>query len=270
MNNIIGFPNLNLEFNINPVAFSIGSKPIYWYGIIIAIGFSLATLYVAKRSKTFGLVEDNIFDMLIYATPLAIICARIYYVAFSFDVYKDDFIGIFKIWEGGIAIYGAVLGGILGIYIYHKVSKVNFLALLDAGASAVILGQAIGRWGNFVNAEAYGAETTSFFMMTFGSDIGYHPTFLYESIWNIIGFVILYLISKYFYSFKGQIFLSYVTWYGFGRGIIEGLRTDSLWFGAFRVSQVLGFITSLIGAISLIVLYKKSKNIQGEFTNDIT
>ena len=268
MENLIAFPNLGLEFNINPVAFSIGDKPIYWYGIIIAFGFLLSALYASKRSPSFGLTEDNIMDSLFIAAPLGIICARIYYVAFSFDDYKDNLMDVFKIWEGGIAIYGGVIGGALGLYLYSKWKKLNFLSLIDIGACSLLLGQAIGRWGNFANAEAFGGETTSFLMMTFsGSKIGYHPTFLYESVWNIIGFALMYIISKKFYSFKGQMALVYMAWYGFGRGIIEGLRTDSLWWGNFRVSQVLGFATSLIG-IALIIYIVKFKNKKGK-NNDI-
>ena len=262
----ITFPNLGLDFNIDPVAFSIGSKPIYWYGIIIAFGFFISTVYAMKRSKTFGLTEDNILDMLLITAPIAIICARLYYVVFSLHLYKDNPLDIFKIWEGGLAIYGGVIGGVIGILIFSKVKKVDFLSLLDIGACSLLLGQAIGRWGNFVNAEAYGSETTSFFMMTFGKGVGYHPTFLYESIWNIVGFGLMYLISKNAYKFKGQMVLVYMAWYGFGRGIIEGLRTDSLWWGSFRVSQMLGFITSIIG-ISLLIYFnfkKKSEDTKNE------
>lgn len=255
MQNFISFPNLNLSFNINPVAFSVGQKPIYWYGILIALGFLLSTFYAMKRSPKFGFNEDIILDTLILVIPLSIICARIYFVVFSLHLY-DNFWDIFKIWEGGIAIYGGVIGGIIGFFISSKIKKVDFLALLDVGACSILLGQAIGRWGNFVNAEAYGSQTNSLFMMTFGSEIGFHPTFLYESVWNIVGFVLLYVISNKYYIFQGQMSLCYLSWYGFGRAIIEGLRTDSLWFGNFRVSQILAIVTFIISTATLIYLIK--------------
>lgn len=269
MNNLVSFPGFNLSFDINPIAFTIAQKDIYWYGIIIAFGFYLATNYAMKMSKVFGLKSEDILDAILFATPISIICARIYYVAFSFDSYRDNLIDVFKIWEGGIAIYGAVIGGVLAFYFFAKFKKIKFAPLVDAGTSALLLGQAIGRWGNFVNKEAYGSETTSIFRMVFKNptdmSIGYHPTFLYESIWNIIGFALLYIIAKKFYKFSGQIALSYMIWYGFGRGIIEGLRTDSLYFGFIRVSQLLGFITSVVGLIILFIMLKKEKK-----SNDIT
>ncbi|MFI3227208.1 MAG: prolipoprotein diacylglyceryl transferase [Clostridia bacterium] len=260
MQNIITFPNLGLDFAINPIAFSIGQKHIYWYGIIIACGFFFATIYAMKRSSHFGMVEDDILDTVLLAAPVSIIFARLYYVLFSLELY-NSFVDIFKVWEGGLAIYGGVIGGALSFFIISKLKKVNFLSLLDIGACSILLGQAIGRWGNFINAEAYGAETTSLFMMTFGGEIGYHPTFLYESVWNFIGFLLLYIVSKYFYRFRGQMALSYLIWYGFGRGFIEGLRTDSLWLGSFRISQVLGFVTCAIASVILIYLLKKPLNI---------
>lgn len=258
MNNI-NFPNLGLEFSINPIAFSVLGKPIYWYGIIIAIAFFVSTSYAMKRSKTFGLTEDNILDTILVAGPISIVFARIYFVIFSLHLY-DSFWDYFKIWEGGIAIYGGVIGGALGLFIMSKVKKFDFLSILDVGACSLLLGQAIGRWGNFVNAEAYGGETTSLFMMTFGGEIGYHPTFLYESIWNITGFIVMYYFSKKFYTFRGQMALIYLIWYGLGRGFIEGLRTDSLWIGNFRISQVLGFATFFIATFLLIYLTKYPKN----------
>ncbi len=264
--NYIAFPGLGLEFNVNPVAFEVFDRPIYWYGVIIAIGFLLATIYLMRRYKTFGYsTQDDPIDMLLIAAPIGFICARIYYVIFSWDLYKDNPIDAIKIWEGGIAIYGGVIGGAIGIIIYSKWKKKNLLSVLDSGAAGLLLAQSIGRWGNFVNAEAFGGETTSIFRMVLSPDadmsIGQHPTFLYESVWNIIGFVIIYFISKKAYKFAGQITLIYAAWYGFGRGIIEGMRTDSLWWGDFRVSQVLGFATSLISIVILIaVLVKTSKD----------
>lgn len=256
MKNLITFPNLGLEFLIDPVAITIGPKPIYWYGIIIAMAFLFASIYAMKRSEYFSLNEDIMLDTVLVVAPLSIICARLYYVIFSLHLY-DSFWDIFKVWEGGMAIYGGVIGGAIALYIASRWKKVEFLALLDIGACSVLLGQAIGRWGNFVNAEAYGAETNSWLMMTFGGDVGYHPTFLYESLWNFTGFIMMYVFSKKMYTFRGQMALIYLSWYGFGRGIIEGLRTDSLYIGNFRVSQLLGFATYLVCSGLLIYFSKK-------------
>ena len=256
----ISFPGLGLSFNPSRVAFSIGSKPIYWYGIIIAAGFLLAVYYAMRRADQFGLTQDNIIDMLICAVPLAIIGARAYYCLFSWNLYKDDPIRVLYIWEGGLAIYGGVIGAVIGLFLYTKVKKVKTSALLDIGGLGLLIGQSIGRWGNFMNREAFGAQTDSFLRMGLtdasGSTIYVHPTFLYESVWNAIG-----LLSLHFYSkrrkFDGQIFLMYLGWYGLGRMFIEGLRTDSLYVGSsnLRVSQLLAGICFL--AVVIFLVYDK-------------
>lgn len=246
----ISFPGLGLSFNPSRVAFSIGSKPIYWYGIIIAAGFLLAVYYAMKRADQFGLTQDNIIDMLICAVPLAIIGARAYYCLFSWNLYKDDPIRVLYIWEGGLAIYGGVIGAVIGLFIYTKVKKVKTSAMLDIGGLGLLIGQSIGRWGNFMNREAFGAQTNSFLRMGLtdanGATIYVHPTFLYESVWNAIGLLILHFYSKR-RKFDGQIFLMYLGWYGLGRMFIEGLRTDSLYVGSsnLRVSQLLAGICFL-------------------------
>lgn len=273
MEKYVAFPSFGIELTFNSIMFSIGPISVHWYGFIITLGIVLSVIYAMKRSKTFGIENpDTVLDMVLLAIPVAFICARLYYVVFSWEKYKNNLLDVFAIWEGGIAIYGGVIGGALGIYIFSKMKKISFLSLLDLGACSILLGQAIGRWGNFANVEAYGGETSSLFRMVIrqGTDmsVGVQPTFLYESVWNIIGFIILYLVSKNIYKFKGQMTLCYMIWYGFGRGIIEGLRTDSLYFGAFRVSQVLGFTTSAIGLIVLIFILMKRKKIGDK--NDIT
>ena len=175
----ISFPGLGLSFNPSRVAFSIGSKPIYWYGIIIAAGFLLAVYYALKRADQFGLTQDNIIDMLICAVPLAIIGARAYYCLFSWNLYKDDPIRVLYIWEGGLAIYGGVIGAVIGLFIYTKVKKVKTSAMLDIGGLGLLIGQSIGRWGNFMNREAFGAQTNSFLRMGLtdasGATIYVHP-----------------------------------------------------------------------------------------------
>ena len=252
----ISFPGLGLSFNPSRVAFSIGSKPIYWYGIIIAAGFLLAVYYAMRRADQFGLTQDNIIDMLICAVPLAIIGARAYYCLFSWNLYKDDPIRVLYIWEGGLAIYG----GVIGLFLYTKVKKVKTSALLDIGGLGLLIGQSIGRWGNFMNREAFGAQTDSFLRMGLtdasGATIYVHPTFLYESVWNAIGLLILHFYSKR-RKFDGQIFLMYLGWYGLGRMFIEGLRTDSLYVGSsnLRVSQLLAGICFL--AVVIFLVYDK-------------
>lgn len=256
----ISFPGLGLSFNPSRVAFSIGSKPIYWYGIIIAAGFLLAVYYAMRRADQFGLTQDNIIDMLICAVPLAIIGARAYYCLFSWNLYKDDPIRVLCIWEGGLAIYGGVIGAVIGLFLYTKVKKVKTSALLDIGGLGLLIGQSIGRWGNFMNREAFGAQTDSFLRMGLtdasGATIYVHPTFLYESVWNAIGLLILHFYSKR-RKFDGQIFLMYLGWYGLGRMFIEGLRTDSLYVGAsnLRVSQLLAGICFL--AVVIFLVYDK-------------
>ena len=256
----ISFPGLGLSFNPSRVAFSIGSKPIYWYGIIIAAGFLLAVYYAMKRADQFGLTQDNIIDMLICAVPLAIIGARAYYCLFSWNLYKDDPIRVLYIWEGGLAIYGGVIGAVIGLFIYTKVKKVKTSAMLDIGGLGLLIGQSIGRWGNFMNREAFGAQTNSFLRMGLtdanGATIYVHPTFLYESVWNAIGLLILHFYSKR-RKFDGQIFLMYLGWYGLGRMFIEGLRTDSLYVGSsnLRVSQLLAGICFL--GVVIFLVYDK-------------
>ena len=253
----ISFPGLGLSFNPSRVAFSIGSKPIYWYGIIIAAGFLLAVYYAMKRADQFGLTQDNIIDMLICAVPLAIIGARAYYCLFSWNLYKEDPIRVLYIWEGGLAIYGGVIGAMIGLFLYTKVKKVKTAAMLDIGGLGLLIGQSIGRWGNFMNREAFGAQTDSFLRMGLtdasGATIYVHPTFLYESVWNAIGLLILHFYSKR-RKFDGQIFLMYLGWYGLGRMFIEGLRTDSLYVGSsnLRVSQLLAGICFLSVVIFLV------------------
>ena len=240
----ISFPELGLSFNPSRVAFSIGSKAIYWYGIIIAVGFLLAVIYAIKRSEQFGLTQDNIIDMLICAVPSAVVCARLYYCIFRWDLYRDNPISMLYVWEGGLAIYGGVIGAVLAVVIFTKVTKIRTAAMLDVGGLGLMIGQSIGRWGNFINREAHGGLTDSFLRMgltdSAGATVYVHPTFLYESLWNILGFVILHFYSKR-RRYDGQIFVMYLGWYGLGRMFIEGLRTDSLYLGStnLRVSQLL-------------------------------
>jgi len=251
----ISFPALGVEVDPGR-SFAIGPLTIHYYGLVIALGLMLAVAYCCKRSKQFGLKEDDILDGVLWVTPFAICCARIYYVVFSWDAYRNDPISALYIWEGGIAIYGGVIGAVLGIMLLCKIKKLRIAAVLDLVLLGFLIGQSIGRWGNFFNREAFGAATEVFSRMgLFNTKTAaweyYHPTFLYESLWNAAGFVLLHFLSKR-RRYDGQIALGYAAWYGLGRTFIEGLRVDSLYWGPFRVSQVLAAITCVTAAAILI------------------
>ena len=251
----ISFPALGVEVDPGR-SFAIGPLTIHYYGLVIALGLMLAVAYCCKRSKQFGLKEDDILDGVLWVTPFAICCARIYYVVFSWDAYRNDPISALYIWEGGIAIYGGVIGAVLGIMLLCRIKKLRIAAVLDLVLLGFLIGQSIGRWGNFFNREAFGAATEVFSRMgLFNTKTAaweyYHPTFLYESLWNAAGFVLLHFLSKR-RRYDGQIALGYAAWYGLGRTFIEGLRVDSLYWGPFRVSQVLAAITCVTAAAILI------------------
>ena len=251
----ISFPSLGLELN-PPSYFNIGSFSIHFYGVLIAVGLILAVVYGLRRRKTFGFSEDDILDGVLCIVPFAIICARLYYCIFEWDMYKNNPISILYIWEGGLAIYGGVIGAAIGMIVYTKVKKINLPALLDLVSLGFLIGQSIGRWGNFMNREAFGSPTESFLRMgLFNTRTGafeyYHPTFLYESLWNAVGFILLHKLTKK-RQYDGQIALGYVAWYGLGRAYIEGLRMDSLFLGPFRVSQLLAAV-SCVAAVGVLI-----------------
>ena len=278
MTNTVFFPGLGLEFELNRVAFSLLGRDIYWYGIIIAFGFLLAVIYGLWRAPRFSLDPDVGVDAIFVVVPSAIIGARLYYIIFNPSVcFNAD--GSFSLlravalWEGGLAIYGGVIATVISALIFCKVRKVNFWCGMDITVYGLLIGQLIGRWGNFVNVEAYGGVTGLPWRMCsvsianglwrdglIGTDaayqsildgtLGVHPTFLYESLWNLLGFALLVLLRIKGRKFNGQMFLSYVIWYGLGRAAIEGLRTDSLYFfgTGLRVSQLLGLLSAVVAA----------------------
>ena len=251
----ISFPALGLVMNPGR-SISIGPLTVHYYGAIIAFGLILGVLYACRRSKDFGLKEDDLIDGVLWVTPFAIICARAYYVIFRWaEEYAANPISVLYIWEGGLAIYGGVIGAVVGILVFCRCRRIKPAVVLDVVALGFLIGQSIGRWGNFFNREAFGAETDVLWkmgLMKQSGDIIYvHPTFLYESLWNACGFVILHFASKR-RRFDGQVALGYMAWYGLGRCMIEGLRSDSLYIGPFRVSQLLAGV-SCIAAVSVLL-----------------
>ena len=265
--NTVSFPGLGLSFQVKSVAFRLFNWPIHWYGLIIATGFLLAVLFCGKRARRFGIEQDDILDLLLYAVPLCIIGARLYYVVFYLDRYRLqdgslDFGAMIRIWDGGLAIYGGIIMAIIVAAVFCKKRKISFFSLADLGSYGLLIGQLVGRWGNFVNVECYGGPTDLPWRMGIFETVNgvyqyseVHPTFLYESLWNLTGLILLAFVLEKYRKFDGQIFLSYMAWYGLGRAWIEGLRTDSLYFFStgLRVSQVLAIIFCVVAVVILAV-----------------
>lgn len=248
---------------IDPVLIALGPIQIHWYGAIIGLGIVLALIIAMREGEKRGLSKDLFPDLLLWAIPIAIISARIYYVIFQWDYYSQNLGDIPKIWNGGIAIHGALIGAVITAYVYAKKKNVSFWKIADIAAPSIILGQGIGRWGNFMNQEAHGGEVTRAFLenlylpefiinQMYINGTYYHPTFLYESIWNFIGFFILIALRRVNLR-RGELFLTYVIWYSIGRFFVEGLRTDSLMLTEFlRVAQTIS-IALVIGAVALLI-----------------
>lgn len=251
------------------VFLKLGPITIYWYAVLIVVSILIGVYFSTREAQKNGLSKDFITDLIFYVIPISILGARLYYAVFNFSIFKDNLLDIFKVWEGGLAIYGAVISGIIFIIYYCKKKNKNILLTIDTVVPYLILGQAIGRWGNFINKEAHGAITTlshlqDLHLPTFiieGMHINGHyyiPTFLYESLWCILGFIILLIIRKKDkYKHKGILVSSYFIWYGIGRFFIEGLRTDSLYIGTFRISQIVSIILILIGLVGIIIIWRK-------------
>lgn len=276
----ISFPNLGINgLEVDRTAFSLFGKDIYWYGILIASSIILSFFYVKWRARREHVKGDDIYDLAIWVVIFGIIGARAYYVLTTLGEY-DSFLDVIAIWNGGIAFYGCLIGGAVGAFIVSRVKKISFAVICDMLTPAVLISQAIGRWGNFFNGEAYGSVTTYDFLgKTFdisgsvnspfimnieyqnGSTVTAHPTFLYECVWYVIGFIIITSLYKR-KKFNGMVALEYLAWNGFGRMFVEGLRTDSLYIGSLRISQLLGLLMFLFGTAFIIlgvVAAKKGK-----------
>lgn len=257
---------------MNRVFLSLGPITIYWYSVTMLLAV-LTGIFVAAREAKRQNQKEYLDNLLFYLIIFGIIGARLYYVIFEFDNYKYDLLSIFKVWEGGLAIYGSIIAGILVVLHYSRKHKKSIINTTDILVPGLIIGQSIGRWGNFFNQEAHGTEVTLDFLQRLnlpnfiieGMHINgtyYHPTFLYESLWCLLGFIILLLIRKYTKRKEGIVTYSYFIWYGIGRLFIEGLRTDSLYIGKIRVSQLVSIILILIGLIGIIINLIKRKEVK--------
>jgi len=274
----ISFPNMDINLDISRVAFKVFNMPIYWYGIIIALAFLVCVLWAMKDSSKFDLIPETVIDLMLFAGPIAIICARLYFVIFSWGTYRYDLKEIFNIRNGGLAVLGGVIGGIITGYFVARYKKIPTFKFFDFFIPYVALGQAIGRWGNFFNQEAFGTNTTLPWGMTSPvtkeylssnaqqlldlngitvyPDLPVHPTFLYESILCFAIFSLLLWMRKK-KKFEGEVFCLYFVTYCLGRAFIEGIRTDSLMIGQLRVSQLLSIILVIVFAV--FIIYKRSK-----------
>lgn len=275
----VSFPGLGIEpFHIDKVAFSLFGRDVAWYGILITCGMMLAVLYalwIAKKKE--GIKSDDIMDLAFFIIIFCVLGARIYYVIFRWDSYLvtsgsffENVWATFKnciaIWQGGLAIYGGIIAGLITAFFVAKWKKIPFLKFFDILAPCVLIGQIIGRWGNFINIEAYGSETDLPWRMgilysldnsgvttgVWNAEMYVHPTFLYESLWNLMGLVLIHFLYQR-KKFDGQMFCTYLIWYGFGRMLIEGLRTDSLMLGSIRISQLVGLVSVVLGIVLMVV-----------------
>ncbi len=303
MVNLLSFPGLGLEFYLNRVAVELFGRPIYWYGVIIAFGFLSGAMISAKLASKYSLEEEHIYDFLFFAVPASLVGLRAYYVVFYLEHYVQsdgslDWGAIFRISDGGMAIYGGIIASVIVLVFFCKARKIAFFLLADVMTIGLILGQAIGRWGNFTNVEAYGGLTSGVWRMCSESiamemfqkgfateaesmailegTLGVHPTFFYESMWNFVGFGILLLLTKK-RSFAGEVFLMYFTWYGLGRFVIEGMRTDSLYFFGLeflgyplRSSQVLSLILFVVAGLFLFLGKKGKISFLKPLTSELT
>ncbi len=255
---------------MNPVMLSIGGFDIKWYSVLILLGVILGYLLLQKEATKYNYPKDFMFNLFFWAVISGFIGARLYYVVFNWSIYQSDPLSIFKIWEGGLAIHGGLLFGFISIALYCKKYNVNTFKITDMATVSVLLGQAIGRWGNFFNGEAHGIEASLeslrglhipeiIIQGMYQNGHYYHPTFFYESLWCIIGVIVLILVRHYKYLKVGQLSCVYLMWYSIGRFFIESLRTDSLMLGGFRMAQLVSVALFVIALLAFMILSRKSK-----------
>lgn len=260
MTNTIAFPGLGISLEINRIAFTVFGHPIYWYALILLTGFLGGLLFVGLTGKKRGLIPDHAWDIAFWGLLAGLLGARIYYVIFDPGCLEGNLWNFFKLWEGGIAIYGAIIGAVISTLIYCKVKKLPILNTFDVCAPGLLVGQIIGRWGNFVNAEVYGRETTLPWGMSINGSAGVHPLFLYESLWNLLGLILLILFRDKKKA-DGQVFFGYCLWYGLGRLFLEGMRqTEYILYlvpGKLGISQVVALICIILSVAMLIFLSRK-------------
>ena len=277
----ISFPGLGIEpFHMERVAFSIFGLDVHWYGLIITIGMVLSVLYALRHAKVERVKSDDVVDLALYLIIFGVLGARLYYVIMEFDSYiatggtffenlGKTLYNMIAVWNGGLAIYGGIIAGVITAYIVARIKRIRFPIIADIAGPSVLVGQILGRWGNFVNVEAFGGETTLPWRMgilktinegeTFYSEMYVHPTFLYESLWNLVGLILITALYKK-KKFHGQMFVTYMIWYGFGRMLIEGLRADSLYVGNMRISQFVGFVSFVLGVVLMIVNLRRVRS----------
>ena len=255
---------------MNPIFLKIGNIQIYWYSVILLVAFALGIFIAVKRGEKYGIDREIIYDYAVYLIPICLIGARLYYVLFNLNFYKNDIFSIIRVWEGGLAIHGGIIAGVIFTYFYTKKHDISMLKFCDILVISLILGQVIGRWGNFMNGEAYGPITSlstlrSLWIPNFiidGMYIDgnyYHPTFLYESLWNLLGVGILLIIQRLKQYHYGYLTSFYMIWYGIGRCYIEGMRQDSLMLGSFKIAQLISIMMIIIGVILAIIIKRKNE-----------
>lgn len=262
MTNVISFPGLGLEFNVNRVAFTILDKDIFWYALIILTGFLLGSTFVACKAKKRGVNPEAIWDIALYGLVFGIIGARLYYVMFDFESVKGSVLNVFKIWEGGLAIYGGIIAAVITAYVYCKKKELDVLLIFDLCCQGLFIGQSIGRWGNFVNAEVYGKETELLWGMSINGAPAVHPLFLYESLWNLLGLIIAVNFANR-NKIDGRVFFFYILWYSLGRLLLEGMRqTQYILYaveGIVGISQIVAAVGIIVGIVGLVSLSKRAE-----------
>ena len=255
---------------MNPILIDLGFIQIRWYSVILLFAFSVGVFLIFKEGKRFNIDKDYLFNLLFWTIIFSLLGARLYYVIFNFSAYKDNLLEIFKIWNGGLAIHGGIIAGLITIIVYTKKYNVDIYKIVDIMIPALLIGQAIGRWGNFFNSEAHGAATTLFTLKSYHipefiingmniNDVYYHPTFLYESLWCLLGFIIIIFVRRYKYLKVSIVTSIYLIWYGIGRFFIEISRTDSLMLGGFKAAQILSLVFIITGIILILSKLKKGK-----------